>query len=162
MKIEIKVPSMGESIVEATVSRIIKPSGSTALEGEEILELETDKVNQVLYAPQAGEITFSVKVGDSVKIDQVLGFVNTDVKASPTPEKVAPVIKVEPKPTLVVEPSERKRMSALRRTIASRLVEVKNSTAMLTTFNEVDMTKIMELRAKEKRRFNKSMAFVWA
>lgn len=54
MKVEVKVPSMGESITEATIANIIKPSGSKVAMDDEILELETDKVNQVLYAPQSG------------------------------------------------------------------------------------------------------------
>lgn len=153
MKIEIKVPTMGESIVEATVSRLIKATGSTVSPDEEVIELETDKVNQVLYAPQGGQLTLSVKVGDVVKIDQVLGFVDTSVAptAAPPPvQKTAAVVEVK-----ILPPTSegRRRMSTLRRTIAKRLVEVKNSTAMLTTFNEVDMSKIIEIRAREKEPF---------
>lgn len=166
---------MGESISEATVSRIIKPTGSLARQDEEILELETDKVNQVLYAPQSGEVSFSVKVGDVVKIGEVLGFVDPDKKpnAAPPPEKpvslpppssepsarkmapdfVAELKAPSPLPSASPPSGDRKRMSGLRRTIAQRLVEVKNTTAMLTTFNEVDMTKIIAIRAKEKESF---------
>jgi 2-oxoglutarate dehydrogenase E2 component (dihydrolipoamide succinyltransferase) len=153
LRIEIKVPAIGESIIEATVSRIIKPSGSVVRADEEILELETDKVNQVLYATQGGELTLSVKVGDTVKIDQVIGQINTDVTAPAAPAKVAAPPLPLPKPAPIEAPGKRKKMSALRRTIASRLVDVKNKTAMLTTFNEVDMTKVMEIRAKEKETF---------
>lgn len=60
-----------------------------------------------------------------------------------------------PKPPVAKDEQTRKRMSGVRRTIARRLVEAKNQTAMLTTFNEVDMTKIMEIRAKEKEQFMK-------
>jgi 2-oxoglutarate dehydrogenase E2 component (dihydrolipoamide succinyltransferase) len=160
LKIEIKVPAIGESIIEATVSRIMKPTGSAVRIDDEILELETDKVNQVLYATEAGEVTLSVKVGDTVKIDQVIGSINADVKVAAAPEKrqeTKPQPKVEaPKPASIETPSgNRKKMSALRRTIASRLVDVKNKTAMLTTFNEVDMTAVMEIRAKEKEAFEK-------
>jgi 2-oxoglutarate dehydrogenase E2 component (dihydrolipoamide succinyltransferase) len=159
LKIEIKVPAIGESIIEATVSRIMKPTGSAVRIDDEILELETDKVNQVLYATEAGEVTLLVKVGDTVKIDQVIGSINTDIKVAAAPEKKPepPKTKVEaPKPASIETPSgNRKKMSALRRTIASRLVEVKNKTAMLTTFNEVDMTAVMEIRAKEKEAFEK-------
>jgi 2-oxoglutarate dehydrogenase E2 component (dihydrolipoamide succinyltransferase) len=187
VKIEIKVPAMGESVSEATISRIIKASGSVVRRDEEILELETDKVNQVLYAPQSGQLFFSIKVGDTVKIGQVLGTVDTDV-AAPEPVKAAPV-KTPPEPVkaapvaastgpsarkmapdviaeikapkavpviaAVIAPvsGNRKRMSSLRRTIAQKLVEVKNTTAMLTTFNEVDMSRIMEIRKKEQEDF---------
>ena len=55
MSIEIKVPSLGESISEATIGQILQPSGNIVAQDAEILELETDKVNQVLYAPAAGK-----------------------------------------------------------------------------------------------------------
>lgn len=182
MKVEIKIPSLGESISEATISRIIKASGSGVKRDEEILELETEKVNQVLYAPQAGQLSLSVKVGDTVKIGQVIGTVDTDVQiaaampsptpikpaeqptaAAPSARKMAPDVIAElktpapipakpaPAPQSVAE--GRKRMSSLRKTIAQKLVEVKNTTAMLTTFNEVDMTRILEIRAKEQEAF---------
>lgn len=179
MKVEIKVPAMGESISEATISRIIKASGSVVRRDEEVLELETDKVNQVLYAPQAGQLSLSVKVGDTVKIGQVIGTVDTDVAApaaepakpaapvqqapapaaaassGPSARKMAPDVLSEMKaPKAAPAPSgDRKRMSSLRRTIAQKLVEVKNTTAMLTTFNEVDMTKIIEIRTQKQTDF---------
>lgn len=205
MKTEVKVPAVGESVTEATVSQILKPSGSFVNKEEEILELETDKVNQVIYAPDSGVIEFQVKVNDKVTIGQVIGFIDTDQKSSfatkpsskPASEKplsaplVAPTEKKEqnsplqassgarvfddeflsakmqesksisPKVTQEApkiapqEGQQRKRMSGLRRTIAQKLVEVKNTTAMLTTFNEVDMSKIMEIREKQKENFEK-------
>ncbi len=87
MKLEIKVPAMGESIVDATVGSILKPTGSAVQADEEILELETDKVNQVLYAPQAGIITLTVKPEENVKIGQVIGYVEAGKEA---PQKEAP------------------------------------------------------------------------
>jgi 2-oxoglutarate dehydrogenase E2 component (dihydrolipoamide succinyltransferase) len=201
MKVEIKIPSLGESVSEAVVSRIIIPSDSVVKQDAEILELETDKVNQVLYAPASGQIHLNVAADQSVTIGQVIGWVDTDVK-----EGALPPAKVEPKneekkeisiesaksapsggarvmvdhfveetkapqalPSLkpaikeeVKEPAKvdkglpqmtRKKMTGLRRTIAQRLVEVKNTTAMLTTFNEVDMSAVMAIRAKEKDHF---------
>ncbi|MGE5195893.1 MAG: biotin/lipoyl-containing protein, partial [Anaerolineae bacterium] len=71
MKVEIKIPAMGESISEAVVSAILKPSGTIVKIDEEILELETDKVNQILYAPQGGQLTLSVKPQETVKIGQI-------------------------------------------------------------------------------------------
>jgi len=182
MKIEIKIPTMGESIVEAIISNILKPSGSVVAQDAEILELETDKVNQVLYAPQAGQLNLTVKVGDTVKIGQVIGSIDTDVKAPaaastppsqpapmPTPmptegpssrkmasDFVADLKSPPPAPVTASKPAasgSRKKMSALRRTIAQKLVEVKNTTAMLTTFNEVDMSRIIEIRTKEQESF---------
>lgn len=77
MKVEIKVPSLGESISEATIGQILAPSGTIVKTDAEILELETDKVNQVLYALQAGQVNLSVNSGDAVKIGQTIGFIET-------------------------------------------------------------------------------------
>jgi len=187
MSSEIKVPSMGESITEATVGEILKPTGSLVAMDDEILELETDKVNQVLYAPKSGVITITVSPGDVVKIGQIIGSIEesaeapppeapkAEVKAPPVKqgsvrkskeatiaELDAPVVKKEvetpppppPKPTGEREET-RKPVSKIRSVIAKRLVEVQNETAMLTTFNEVDMTAIMALRTKYKETFAK-------
>lgn len=196
MKIEIKIPSVGESVVEATVSHILIPSGTVVEEDAEILELETDKVNQVLTAPKAGRLELTVKVGDLVKVDQVIGFVDTEggqqiapplaplsektpppsfptptqgptarvmapefvagVKApikEPPKEPVKPPAARTPQPAPVSDTVTRKKMSSLRKTIAERLLMAKNETAMLTTFNEVDMTKVMQIRESEKEKF---------
>lgn len=168
MKIDIKIPAMGESIAEATISRVIAPSGSLVARDQEILELETDKVNQVLYAPQAGKLELSVSAGQVVKIGQVIGSVDTSATvekatpspAKPTPSKTGPAVRITPAEDVAPSPSSppktdgsRRPMSILRRTIAQRLVEVKNNTAMLTSFNEVDMQEVMDIRAKEKEGF---------
>jgi 2-oxoglutarate dehydrogenase E2 component (dihydrolipoamide succinyltransferase) len=194
MKVEIKVPSMGESVTEATVSEIIKKSGSFVEMDEEVLELETDKVNQVLYAPQAGLVTIDVSLDETVSIGQVVGHVDPDQKGTSDPkpakakasmeapsvekevtkeisapasssnarmmkdEFVKDVSKLKPSTsgeqgTSKEKPVERKRMSKIRKVIASRLVEAKNSTAMLTTFNEVDLTDVMALRKKVQDKF---------
>ncbi len=169
MNVDIKVPTLGESVSEATIARIIKPSGSVVKLDEEILELETDKVNQVLHAPAAGVLTLSVTQGAVVKIGERVGSVNTEGAALPPPPppvaaaetpvrrsaadflQSAPVEKTHPLSGGV----SRRKMSALRKVIATRLVEVKNTTAMLTTFNEVDMSAIMAIRAQEKEPFIK-------
>lgn len=173
MKTPIKIPRMGESITEATVSRIMKQSGSQVAEQEEILELETEKVNQVLYAPESGRLILNVTEGQKVKVDQEIGSIDTDAKGETVtkPEvkkevgkgarKMAPEFVAElkaPPPQPLPPPSTptgRKKMSSLRKTIADRLVEAKNKTAMLTTFNEVDMSAVMNIRAKEKDNFAK-------
>lgn len=166
MKIAIKVPSIGESISEVTLSSQFKTSGSFVNEGDEIGELETDKVNQVIYAPKSGVITWSVNVGQTISVDQDLGFIEEGqaaVKAEapiaketpkqPTPQAIE-VKKEVKKP--VEEPKEtalRKPMSQLRQTLSKRLVDAKNLTAMLTTFNEVDMSQVMKTREKYKDQF---------
>lgn len=198
MKIEIKIPSMGESVTEAIISKILKDTGSYVKTDEEILELETDKVNQVLYAPQSGQLNLTVHVEETVKIGQVIGFVDTAAQGqqpssppaqAPTPPPAQP--KTEPMPASTQEgarkmmgdfakeakegpksapepatapaakttPSDvgttRKKMTSLRKVIAQRLVEAKNNTAMLTTFNEIDMSVVMEIRNREKDAFIK-------
>ncbi len=80
MKVEIKVPPLGESVSEATIANFIKPNGSIVKTDEEIIELETEKVNQVLYAPESGQISWQVTQGETVKVGQSLGYVDTDVK----------------------------------------------------------------------------------
>jgi len=201
MSIPIKVPSLGESVVEATIGAILKPTGSVVAQDAELLELETDKVNQVLYAPAAGKVTLNVQSGDTVKVGQTIGSVDPaqagaaapePVKSAPAPapkqeeKKAAPAAPVSPaapmpaarkmadefltetskpmpvevKPVAAPKPAEdgrtsRKKMTKLRKVIASKLVEVKNQTAMLTTFNEVDMSAVMAVRQKEQENFQK-------
>lgn len=214
MKIDIKVPAMGESISEATVSALLKPNGTVVTADAEILELETDKLNQMLFAPQAGELMLTIKVGDTVTIGQVIGFIETDVKAAvkevkpevktepeAKPSEVKPAIKQEVKldvqksnPSAIQQPvrvsieeaikstdnkpviaaempnilnqakepvkcgkrqETRTKMSKIRQVIAARLVEAQKQAAMLTTFNEVDMTQIMLLREHYKEAFTK-------
>lgn len=183
MKIEIKIPSAGESVTEAVIARILKSSGPVA-KNEEILEIETDKVNQVVVAPESGTLTLSVSQDQKVKIGEVVGYVDTQAAAvAPAIKPAAPIKKEEitsppastgarvfeekAQPThkeVKEAPKEvkkeaisgkRVKMTGLRKTIAQRLVSVKNTTAMLTTFNEVDMSKVMEIRSEEKEAFEK-------
>ena len=90
MKVDIQVPSAGESVTEATVAAIMKDSGTFVNKEEEILELETDKVNQILYAPEGGVLNLTVKVDDVVTPNQVIGFIDTEGKGEeavpPPPE----------------------------------------------------------------------------
>lgn len=190
MRSEIKVPAMGESITEATVGEIIKKSGSKVNVDDEILELETDKVNQVLYAPENGTLSLNVKTDDVVKIGQIIGYVDIgegapvkeieQPKPAPTSPPPAPppppprpatesireskeeyIQQIAEKPTLPKAPpvgerrETRKRMTKIRRVIAERLVEAQQSTAMLTTFNEVDLSRVIELRDRYKDIFQK-------
>ncbi|PIS00493.1 MAG: 2-oxoglutarate dehydrogenase, partial [Chlamydiae bacterium CG10_big_fil_rev_8_21_14_0_10_35_9] len=194
MKKEVKVPSLGESITEATVSNILKTSGSYVEMDEEIIELETDKVNQTINAPESGVLTVNVKVDDVVKVGQVLGEIDTEAKGPKKEEQPKEEVKrekpkeepekklqsgakireteedflqsigSEQKEEAKEKPVEQKkesknekrtRMSKLRRVIAQKLVEVKNQTAMLTTFNEVDMKEIIDFRKNEQESFQK-------
>src|SRR5580700_7177957 len=99
MKAEIKIPALGESITEAVVSQILKSSGSFVKRDEELLELETDKVNRVLHAPQNGTLTLHVKKDDVVKIGQLIGFVDTEGKATAPASLETPQAKPEQPPS---------------------------------------------------------------
>lgn len=179
MKQEIIVPRMGESISEAVIGSIFKPTGSAVKGDEEILELETDKVNQVLYAPGSGVVTLNVKPQETVKIGQVIGHVETD-KAAPeaappqpvaAPPKVtkgkafleeierkptaAPVVKAAPPKPVSGEQETRVKLPKIRKVIAERLVQAQHQAAMLTTFNEVDLTQVILLRERYKELFLK-------
>lgn len=162
MKIDIVVPSVGESVTEATVGAFLVSEGASVSEGQEILELETDKVNQVLYAPKGGVIRFLIPSGQTVKPGDILAVIDSEQTTLEIPE--AKEISPTPPPQVLQESPEesrgvseggktRKRMSVLRKAIASKLLEVKNTTALLTTFNEVDMSKVIAVREKEKHRF---------
>jgi 2-oxoglutarate dehydrogenase E2 component (dihydrolipoamide succinyltransferase) len=165
MSVKIEVPALGESVVQATVGQILKPAGTVVKADEEIIELETDKVNQVLYAPAAGKVSWSVNIGDTVKVGQVIGAIEAggeSFSAAPQAQqkKPSPTVQAAPQP---VQPEKapdsrvtRKKMTKLRRVIAEKLVEVKNQTAMLTTFNEVDMSNVMALREKEQAAFQQT------
>lgn len=179
-----RVPELGESVTEAEVSAFLKASGTFVEMDEELIELETEKVNQVLAAPQAGVVEFAVAVGDKVAIGQLLATIDTSAvrpagEAPPAPKKVEeakppveavgvrrtaesflreepPVVAPPPVPVVALPSSggeSRRRMPKIRQTIARRLVEVQRETAMLTTFNEVDMSAVMELRARHRDDF---------
>jgi 2-oxoglutarate dehydrogenase E2 component (dihydrolipoamide succinyltransferase) len=198
MKQEIKVPSLGESISEATIGQLLVPNGTVVKADAEVVELETDKVNQVLYAPQAGKITWNVKPGDTVKIGQIIGTIAGDagqekaaVKSEEAPPPVFAQVSEPAKPTLAPKASlrytkehfladlhsegclqavkvkssipkqeeqareTRRPLSRIRKVIAQRLVEAQQTMAMLTTFNEVDLTQVIQLREKYKETFIK-------
>ena len=153
MQVEVVVPMIGESVTEAVIVGLLVPSGSLVKEGDELMELETDKVNQVLYAPAGGIITFLGQIGDTVQVGQKVAKIE---KITPTLQEERPALRkndLQESTRKVEKGPSRKKMSPLRKTIASRLVEVKNTTAMLTTFNEVDMTAVMTLRKEKQEAF---------
>lgn len=224
MAIEIKVPSIGESITEVTLVKWIKNNGDYVERDEVIAELESEKATFEINAQQAGILTTIAKEGDTLKIGDVACTIDDKAakpeKAEPKPEEKKEKIKKTESPKAVEkkEPVQNKeekadvkatpvaaailadkkvdlknitptgsngrilkhdvldalsnpgrsvgqpmfsrddkpeKMSNLRKTISRRLVEAKNTTAMLTTFNEVDMSAIMELRTKYKEVFKK-------
>ena len=243
MATEVKVPTLGESVTEATVGQWLKKPGEAVKADEPIVSLETDKVAVDVPAPAAGTMgDIIAKEGDTVEVGALLGYVNEGASAgaSPAPAAapaVAPAAKAEaaapapaasaPAPAaeeegdggsltlspavrrLVLEhgldpskikgtgkdgrltkddvmaaaaagtaraaaasapaaapaadapaagPSrkqERVKMTRLRQTVAKRLKEAQNNAALLTTFNDVDMTAVIEARAKYKDLFEK-------
>jgi 2-oxoglutarate dehydrogenase E2 component (dihydrolipoamide succinyltransferase) len=247
MSVEVRVPSLGESIVDATIASWSKKEGDSVQKGDTLAELETDKVNVEVNAEQDGVLQQVVKqAGDVVAVGEVICVIGESVapaaqsngasqssvsagSAAPAVEaqrppsplarriaaeynvdlsqvksstphgrvtkddviqhleqsKLQPVPQVPqsvpasrlnaaaPAPQLVALPApqvsnepreERIRMSRRRQTIAQRLVEAQHTAAMLTTFNEVDMSAIIDIRKRRKDAFkekhNVSLGFM--
>src|ERR671910_823570 len=157
MAIEIRVPTLGESVSEATIGRWFKKPGDPVKADEPVLELETDKVTLEVNAPASGTLGDIVaKDGETVSPGAVLGSIVEGGAAAATP---APAPKAEaPKAASApadAEREERVKMTKLRQTIARRLKDAQNTAAMLTTFNDVDMGAVMQLRSQYKDVFEK-------
>lgn len=225
MSIEIKVPTVGESINEVTLAKWLKKDGDYVDRDEVIAELESEKATFEINAEKAGMLTTVAKEGDTLKVGDIVASIDESavkpegisvkeeekpvkeeekaekkeaktekdqkpekkqekaVKATPVaaailadkkmePAKVTPtgaqgkIMKSDvmdalnspgrtPGKELFGREDKAEKMSILRRTISRRLVEAKNTTAMLTTFNEVDMSAIMDIRNKYKEVFKK-------
>ncbi len=225
MATEVLVPTLGESITEATVGEWLKQPGDAVAADEPIASLETDKVSVEVPSPVAGVMgQHAVKVGDTVEVGALIATIESGdgapaksaapqpaVTETPAPasssapaqgdaaaalspsvrravlehgvdpstvkgtgkdgrltkEDVAaaastkPATAPEPQTAPVAAPTsggrkeERVKMTRLRQTIAKRLKEAQNTAAMLTTFNDVDMTAVIEARAKYKDLFEK-------
>jgi 2-oxoglutarate dehydrogenase E2 component (dihydrolipoamide succinyltransferase) len=239
MSIEIKIPSVGESVQEAVLAEWFKQEGDTVRKDEPLFVIETDKVTLEVVAEADGILKISVQAGETVAIGTVVGTIApVDVSAAPQetpkaaaapqPEKaavpepapattkakpaaapaksadqipLAPSVRrlvaeknldvskirgtgpggrinkgdvllyLENAPAGIpeepqaaasggdraapVETEERKPMSPIRKRIAQRLLESKQNTAMLTTFNEIDMSRAMEIRSHYKDAFLK-------
>jgi 2-oxoglutarate dehydrogenase E2 component (dihydrolipoamide succinyltransferase) len=220
MSKDIKVPTLGESVVEATIAKWFKQEGEAVKADEPLVELETDKVTVEVPAPASGKLEKIVAAaGSTVAVGALLGSIAEGAAgaaatapaprpaAAPPPpitppaaraaeQTLSPAVrkavvenKLNPadipgsgkddritkgdvithleKPAAPVPPSappapvapagaeERVKMTRLRATIARRLKEAQNTAAMLTTFNEVDMTAVMDLRNSYKDVFEK-------
>lgn len=218
--IDIKVPTVGESISEVTLLKWLKKDGEYVERDEVIAELESEKATFEVNAERAGVIKLGpLQEGDTLKIGDLLASIDetaakpetstkpaeaekktasdsrqststapvinvpNDIKASPVASAIIADKKVDPKTVIPSGPSGKilkddvlaalsnpgkkafagndlfsrnartEKMSNLRKTISRRLVESKNTTAMLTTFNEVDMGRIMDIRNKYKDKF---------
>ncbi|HAK12089.1 MAG TPA: dihydrolipoyllysine-residue succinyltransferase [Chitinophagaceae bacterium] len=217
--IEIKVPTVGESINEVTLLKWVKKDGEWVERDEVIAELESEKATFEVNAEKAGILKTNGQEGDTLNIGDLLASidetaerpaaaaapvpeapksaapaasqapvtaVSNDIKATPVASAIIADKKVDPSSitpsgvggkimkhdvlealnnpgkkafegqTLFSRNARKEKMSNLRKTISRRLVEAKNTTAMLTTFNEVDMTRIMELRKVHKDKFKEA------
>jgi 2-oxoglutarate dehydrogenase E2 component (dihydrolipoamide succinyltransferase) len=210
---DIVVPSLGESVSEATIAKWYKKVGEAVKKDEPLVELETDKVTMEVNAPDGGVLeALSAKEGDTVNVGAVLGSIKVGATASaspptsaptPAPQAAAPApvaakhdgpavakmlaenpqvnrdalatsgkdgratkgdvitaissgsaaVVEAPKPR--GEREERVKMSKLRQVIAKRLKDSQNTAAILTTFNEIDMSNVIDLRAQYKDDFEK-------
>jgi len=177
-EMDVLVPVLGESIVEATVSKWIKKQGEFVEVDEPIVELETDKVTLEVPASTSGILeNLAVSEGDTVEVGALLAMIvageKTDESSKPTKEQKIekaeePIITSEKtednqinintnivRETANESLEERVPMSRLRQAIARRLKEAQNTAAMLTTYNEVDMSALMEMRKNYQDSFEK-------
>ena len=174
--VEIKVPAAGESITSANIAAWRKKDGDHVEKGEILVSLETDKVSNDLEAPVSGTISILVAEGEEVEIGRIIAKITpgSDAPAKPAPAATPAPVAAAPAPVAAAAPAPRpmpdfasvsapaapekpsapvtegrttrKKMSMLRRKIATHLVNAQQTAAILTTFNEVDMTAVMELR----------------
>ena len=214
---DLVVPTLGESVTEATVSKWLKKVGDAVKADEPVVELETDKVSVAVPSPESGVLSeIKIQEGTTVKVGAILGSVgagSASVKKEPVkisepvfkaPEPTRPKLEVVQDKKEILSPAvkriveekridistisgsgrdgrilvgdllesmglpsapsqaratkgneERVKMTRLRATIAKRLKEAQNNAAMLTTFNEIDMSRIIEMRSEYKDGFQK-------
>ena len=175
---DIIVPTLGESIVEATVSKWLKNEGEYVEVDEPVVELETDKVTLEVPAPISGVIGSIIAAeGETVEVGQNIGVLDPNGKKSSDDKPKAKdnndkeEKQLETKDTKTSSPEtdikkddavklpsnqeEIVPMSRLRQAIANRLKSAQNTAAILTTYNEVDMTALMKLRSKYQPNFEK-------
>lgn len=169
---DIKIPALGESVTGGQIAKWHFKTGDFVKTGDILLTLETDKVAAEVTAEAAGVLTIGKQPGDDVVIGDVVGQIAEG--AAPPAEKVPAAVpapkaeekptnitefKVVPKPEPAAEPAAkpapaaegritRKKMTPLRKKIADQLVSAQRTAAILTTFNECDMSNVMALRSK--------------
>ena len=181
---DIKVPELGESIIEGTLTSWLLSEGSSFNAGDNLAEIETEKITIEIPAQSAGKITkILVSEGSNVKVGEVIGEFD-DIDSNAADQKKTENDEITPpaanKSILNNDTPKDKRsdstdktplpnfdknendnnektvpMSKLRQTIARRLKDAQNTAAILTTFNEVDMSSIMAMRKKNQVSFQK-------
>ncbi|YCJ94414.1 MAG: 2-oxo acid dehydrogenase subunit E2 [Candidatus Karelsulcia muelleri] len=173
MILEIKVPSPGESITEVEISSLLVNNGDFVKKNQVIAEIDSDKATLEICAEASGRLFFKAKKGDTLKVGELLCIIDTSflkkeenfLKEEKKEENFLKEEKKEEKKeeNLLKKKNKLKnkfnrffivkKLTKLRQTISEKLVEVKNKTAMLTTFNEVDMRNILYLKNKYKFSF---------
>ncbi|BAH55471.1 2-oxo acid dehydrogenase subunit E2 [Rhodococcus opacus] len=162
------LPSLGENVTEATITRWLKAPGDRIEHDEPLLEVATDKVDTEIPSPAAGILLEIVAQEDALvevgAVVAVLGAEEGAAAATPAPAPVAtPTPALDPVPTpgpsSTVAPTAGgdrvEKLPRIRRTIARRMVESLQTSAQLTTVVEVDVTAIARLRAQEKDSFHR-------
>ena len=180
MKVEVTIPSVGESITSGVLSIWHKKDGEQVAADELLFTLETDKVSQEVNAPAAGVVSTKVAEGTEVKIGQLVAEIDPAATGAapstpppapaaapaaaptpaPAPAKSSPAptptpVLATPAPTSSDSRAVRKKMTPLRRKIAAQLVKAQHTAAILTTFNECDMSAVMSLRKALQEDFSK-------
>jgi 2-oxoglutarate dehydrogenase E2 component (dihydrolipoamide succinyltransferase) len=168
MSAEIKVPAVGESISSGIISMWHRQDGDYVRPGDLLFTLDTDKVSTEVAAQAAGLVRIKAPADTEVKIGEVVGLIEeapepaAPVAAPVAASSPAPVVSVSaPAPTpaapVELEPQERrvtrKKLSPLRKKISTQLVAAQRNAAILTTFNECDMSSVMKLRADIQETF---------
>jgi 2-oxoglutarate dehydrogenase E2 component (dihydrolipoamide succinyltransferase) len=160
MPIELIVPSVGESITEVEIGDWLKKQGEAVNQDEPVVVIETEKVSVELPAPTTGTITKLLKqTGEKASVGDVIGYMEPNGGGA-KPKAPAPPKQETPPPPVEEAPKESQGreeqivpMTPIRKRIAERLVEAKNTAALLTTFNQVDMSAVKELRAHSQEAF---------
>jgi 2-oxoglutarate dehydrogenase E2 component (dihydrolipoamide succinyltransferase) len=159
MPVELVVPSVGESITEVEIGDWLKKQGEVVNQDDPVVVIETEKVTVELPAPATGTITSVLKKkGDKASVGDVIGYIETN-GAKPRSE-TKPEAAETKAPAATVPPATTGReeqavpMTPIRRRIAERLVEAQKSAALLTTFNEIDMSAVIALRKHHQEAFH--------
>ena len=167
MPIELKIPAVGESITEVQISEWLKSEGDLVKQDETIAVIDSEKATLDLPSPQSGRLVKilhqageTVAVGATVAHLDAVGDANKSKTEEPAPKAEAKFAsKTEIKVPVTKSSTEREEeivpMTMLRRTVARHLVEAQQMMAMLTTFNEVDMTVVQTLRKEHQEAFEK-------
>lgn len=157
MHIAIKIMPMGESINEATICSFLAAQHSYVTIDQEIVELETGKANQILYASTSGTIHWTAQEGKTVKIGGQIGYIDTTPSMqkntlSTPPSSLSPCLEKKLCPNAQ---ETRLPFSPLRKAMAEHLLQAQKSMATVTTFNEVDMTAVINMRMQAQETFTK-------